>query len=126
MSETTVDEYIAALDEPRRATAARLRTLVREAVPEARESVKWAQPVYDQDGPFVALKAFPKHVTLTFWRGATLAESSDPAGLLEGEGDRMRHIRFQALPDIREAEVASIVRAAAALNRELGDPTRRD
>lgn len=121
----TVDDYIAALAPARRATAERLRAVVRGAAPDAREIVKWGQPVYDANGPFAALKAFPKHVTITFWRGAALAESSDPTGVLAGDGDRMRHVRFHSADDVPADALADIIRAAVRLNAELGDPTKR-
>jgi len=118
----TVDEYIAAPSGGSRATAEALRAAVLSAEPAMSESIKWGQAVYDVNGPVVALKAHPNHVTLTFWRGAALA---DAQRMLEGDGDRMRHARF-ATPEVVDADaVAGLVREAAALNRELGDPTRR-
>jgi hypothetical protein len=88
----SVDDYVAAIPAPLDAVAAELRRVVRAAAPEALESVKWGQPVYDVGGPFAALKAYPKWITLTFWRGTALP---DPQGILAGDGDRMRHARFQ-------------------------------
>jgi uncharacterized protein YdhG (YjbR/CyaY superfamily) len=41
----TVDEYVASLSPEIRETAERLRGVIRAAAPEARESIKWAQPV---------------------------------------------------------------------------------
>lgn len=118
----TVDDYVAAIPEPLRDVAAELRRAVRDAAPEARESMKWAQPVWESDGPFVALKAHPRWVTLTFWRGAALP---DPAGVLDGEGERMKHARFGTVDEVRAAPISALVAAAVTLNRELGDPTRR-
>jgi len=118
----TVDDYVAAIPAPLDAVAAELRRVVRAAAPDARESVKWGQPVYDAGGPFAALKAFSRHVTLTFWRGAALA---DPTGLLAGDGDRMRHARFTSVDEVREEAIADLVREAVELNRTLGDPTKR-
>ncbi len=118
----SVDDYLAAIPGELREVAGTLRGGIRDAAPEAAEAMKWGQPVYDARGPFVALKAHPRHVTLTFWRGAALP---DPAGLLSGEGDRMRHARFASVADVDETAVAGLVRAAVDLNRELGDPTRR-
>jgi hypothetical protein len=118
----TVDDYVASIPPPLDAVAAELRRVVQAAAPEAGESIKWGQPVYDAGGPFAALKAFSRHVTLTFWRGAALP---DPTGLLGGDGDRMRHARFSSLDDVREEPIADLVRAAMELNRTLGDPTKR-
>lgn len=118
----TVDSYIAALDPERRATAEALRAAILAAEPTAKESIKWAQPVWEISGPFVALKAFPRWVSLTFWRGAALAASHP---MLEGEGDRMRHVRFTAVDFVDVEAVQALVKDAAAANRELGDPTTR-
>ena len=118
----TVDDYIAAVPAPLTAVAEALRAAVREAAPDARESIKWGQPVYDMGGPFAALKAYPRWVTLTFWRGGTLA---DPTGILAGDGDRMKHARFATVDEVQAAPVGDLVRAAVALNAELGDPTKR-
>ncbi len=118
----TVDDYVAKIPPALRDVATELRRVVREAAPEAIESVKWGQPVYDSGGPFAALKAYPRWITLTFWRGAALP---DPGGLLAGEGDRMRHARFQSVADVQPGAISELVRAAVAMNAELGDPTRR-
>jgi hypothetical protein len=121
----TVDGYIDALGEPRAETARRLREAIRAAAPDARESIKWGQPVYESDGPFVALKGFPRWVTLTFWRGAQLAGDGHGAGLLDGEGDRMRHVRFSRVDDVDAGRIGDVIRAAVELNRIHGDPTKR-
>jgi hypothetical protein len=118
----SVDDYVAAVPAPLTPVADALRAAVREAAPDAKESIRWGQPVYDADGPFAALKAYPRWITLTFWRGGAL---TDPAGILAGDGDRMKHARFASVEEVRSAAVAELVRAAVALNAELGDPTKR-
>ncbi len=118
----TVADYVASIPAPLDAVAAELRRVVQAAAPEASESIKWGQPVYDAGGPFAALKAFSRHVTLTFWRGAALA---DPTGMLGGDGERMRHARFSSVADVHEGPIAELVREAVELNRTLGDPTSR-
>ena len=118
----TVDDYVAAIPAPLIAVAEDLRAAVRAAAPDAKESIKWGQPAFESGGPFAALKAYPRWVTLTFWRGTALA---DPTGILAGDGDRMKHARFASVEEVRAAPVADLVRAAVALNAELGDPTKR-
>ncbi len=113
---------MAKIPAPLSAVAGELRAAVRAAAPHATESVKWGQPVYESGGPFAALKAYPRWITLTFWRGAALP---DPAGVLAGDGDRMKHARFASVAEVRGAPVAELVQAAVALNAELGDPTKR-
>jgi hypothetical protein len=45
-----------------------------------------------EDVPFGYVNAFKKHVNVGFFHGAALA---DPAGLLEGTGKRMRHVKLR-------------------------------
>lgn len=44
------------------------------------------------DAPFAYVNAFKAHASVGFFYGAMLA---DPAGLLEGEGKRMRHAKLR-------------------------------
>jgi len=45
MKPTTADEYVATLEDWSADVVTRLRDLITDAVPEARERLKWAQPV---------------------------------------------------------------------------------
>lgn len=82
--------------------------------------MKWGQPVYEEDGPICYFKSFSDHVTFGFWRGT---EMPDPAGLLRGEGDKMRHVRLTMFDDIPRDPLEEFVRNAVRLNRERGNPT---
>jgi hypothetical protein len=117
----TVAEYAAGLGDWRSDVVLALRGLVREAAPEAKESIKWAQPVYEENGPFCYIRAFKNHVNFGFWRGVDLPNE---AGILEGSGEKMRHVRVTGLEDIREDVFQDLVRAAVALNHSKGDPTK--
>jgi hypothetical protein len=119
---TTVDAYVASLAAPLADVATAVRDLIRAAAPEASEAVKWAQPVYEQNGPFAYFRASSKHVTFGFWRGAEL---DDPNGLLEGTGEQMRHVKLASADGIDREALAAFVRQAVELNRAKGDPTRR-
>ncbi|NIS81601.1 MAG: hypothetical protein GTO14_15670, partial [Anaerolineales bacterium] len=57
MADKTVDAYIVGLDGWKAEVAARIRTIIKDAAPEAEESIKWAQPVYEFNGPFSYFKA---------------------------------------------------------------------
>jgi hypothetical protein len=121
MAVKTVDEYVDSLDDWRAEVVAELRRIVRAAVPKASEAIKWAQPVYDDNGPVAWIKAHRSHVNIGFWRGAEL---SDPKGLLEGDGDKMRHIKIASQADVKKGAITALVKQAAKLNREKGSPTR--
>ena len=115
----TVDDYVAALAADQRAIVNALRALVKSAAPRATESFKWAQPVYESNGPFAYIKAHKAHVTLGFWRGVELAAGS---GLLETSGSKMAHMKIHTAADIPAAVVRRLVRDAVKLNAVKGDP----
>ena len=56
MAEKTVAGYIAQLNDNQGEIVSKVRTIILEAVPEATESIKWAQPVYETNGPFANIK----------------------------------------------------------------------
>ena len=117
-----VDAYVAALPVAQQEVANRLRRLIADAAPSARESIKWAQPVYEEKGPFAYFKAHRGHVTLGFWRGVEL---DGGRGVLESSGSRMAHVKLIAVGEIDEPLVRGLVKKAVVLNREKGDPTRK-
>lgn len=121
MSKNKVDEYISNQDGWKGDIIAQLRTLVTNAAPEAKESFKWAQPVYELNGPFCYMKAFKNSVNFGFWRGVEL---DDPHGLLQGSGAKMRHVKLQSTDDIDEEAFSTFVKLAVNLNMEKGDPTK--
>jgi hypothetical protein len=118
----TVDEYIDGLGgDWRSETVASLRSVVDSAAPAAASTIKWAQPVWESNGPFAYVKAFRSSVNIGFWRGAQL---EDRNGILEGDGDRMKHLTLREGDAIPADELAGFVRQAVELNRELGSPAR--
>ena len=122
MAAKTIDEYVAGLGGDWRGEAvARLRQIVDAAAPEASSTIKWAQPVWDTNGPFAYVKAFTSSVNIGFWRGTQL---DDPAGILDGEGERMKHLTLREGDPIPADELAGFVRQAVELNREHGSPAR--
>ncbi|MGE0790359.1 MAG: DUF1801 domain-containing protein [Sandaracinaceae bacterium] len=118
----TVDEYLGGLSGWMSIVGQMVRRSFAHAAPDATSSVKWAQPVWEDHGPFAYLRAYGNHMNLGFWRGAQLP---DPHGLLQGDGDRMKHIALHRPEDYRPQHVEELIRAAVELNRAHGDPTRR-
>jgi hypothetical protein len=121
MTAKSVEEYIAGLPASQATIVERVRAVFKSAAPDVRESIKWAQPVYEDGGPFAYIKAFPKAVNVGFWRGADLA---DPDGVFEGDGDRMRHVKVRTVEELDEDRLLTWAKEAVSLNRASGDPTR--
>jgi hypothetical protein len=118
-----VDDYVAnKLNADQAEIVNSLREIVRAAAPKATESIKWGQPVYEENGPFAYIKSSKSHIAFGFWRGAELA---DPNGMLVGEGERMKHVKIASMKDIQKKQLQAFVKEALKLNREKGDPTRR-
>ncbi|TQV78047.1 DUF1801 domain-containing protein [Exilibacterium tricleocarpae] len=72
------------------------------------------------DAAFGYVNAFTAHVNVGFFRGAELV---DPAGLLEGSGKYMRHVKLRPESDIDAAALRQLIEAAYAdmqsrLNKE--------
>jgi hypothetical protein len=66
---------------------------MRSCGPDVRELMHDGCPVACVgDAPFAYVNAFKAHANVGFYLGATL---SDPAGLLEGAGKRMRHVKLR-------------------------------
>jgi hypothetical protein len=109
----TVAEYIDGLDDWRAEAVSTLHRLIMEVAPDAKASIKWARPVYEYNGALCYVVAFKNHVNLGFSRGVDLP---DDAGILEGSGKQMRHVKVTSVEDIREDVLAELIRAAVALN----------
>ena len=63
------------------------------------------------EAAFAYLDAFTAHVNIGFYRGASL---SDPAGLLEGAGKAMRHVKIRPGRPVNEAALIALVTSAYA------------
>lgn len=119
----TVDKYVATKAKaPWKAVMAELRQTVRTACPEATETIKWGQVVFECGGPFAWMKAFNNYVGFGFWRGAEL---EDPDRILHGTGNRMRHIKLDDPDTLPIAKIDALVRQSVDLNRRKGSPTLR-
>lgn len=64
-----------------------------------------------EDAPFAYVDSFTSHVNVGFFYGATLA---DPAGLLEGSGKRMRHVKLHPGREVDAAALGDLINAAFA------------
>jgi hypothetical protein len=63
------------------------------------------------DAAFAYVNAFKAHVNVGFFRGAELA---DPAGLLEGTGKVMRHVKLDPTRALDAAALSKLINAAYA------------
>lgn len=118
-----IDARIAELGDWRGETLARVRALIRQALPDVVKEWKWRVPVWSHGGIVCTGEAYKKAVKLTFPKGAALA---DPAGLFNAslEGNVRRAIDIPEGGALDEEAFKALIRAAAALNGASG-PKRK-
>ena len=117
-----IDARIAALDDWRGDTLARVRALIREADPQVVEEVKWRKPsnpsgvpTWSHAGILCTGELYKDKVKLTFARGAAL---DDPARLFNAslDGNTRRAIDLREGDAIDAPAFKALICAAAALN----------
>ncbi len=120
-----IDRRIAELADWRGDTLARVRRLIKQAVPEVVEEWKWrGVPVWEHEGIICTGETYKEYVKLTFAKGASLA---DPARLFNAslEGNMRRAIDLHEHDRLDERAFKALVRAAAALNESKRTPTKK-
>jgi hypothetical protein len=110
-----VDAWMEAAPAAHRDLLVAARALIGAALPDAREAIKWGYPTWVGNGNIVALVPYADHVNLQFHQGAHLA---DPAGLLEGTGKGLRHVKVRHARDLKGPRLAAILRSALRRDRE--------
>jgi hypothetical protein len=118
-----IDARIAALDDWRGETLAKVRKLIHEADPEVEETWKWrGVPVWEHAGILCTGETYKAAVKLTFAKGASL---DDPKGLFNSslDGNVRRAIDIHEGEAIDEAALKALVLEAVAAN--LAKPARK-
>jgi hypothetical protein len=111
-----IDGRIKELGDWRGETLSRLRSLIKQAVPEVTEEWKWrGVPVWYHDGMICTGETYKSVVKATFFRGAQL---KDPSKLFNSslEGNARRAIDFHEGEKVDGPAFKALIREAAALN----------
>jgi hypothetical protein len=111
-----IDRRIADLGDWRGETLARMRALIKEAVPGVEEEWKWmGTPVWSSQGIICTGESYKSVVKLTFFKGASL---KDPDKLFNSslDGNVRRAIDIHEGEEVSATAFKGLVRAAVALN----------
>jgi hypothetical protein len=88
-----------------------LRRFVKRVETGLEESVKWGNGCWVKGKvPISYVYSAPDHVQFGFFHGSAL---KDPRGLLEGNGQYVRHVKIRKLSDIDEHVFKALLRQAA-------------
>jgi hypothetical protein len=116
-----IDQRIAELGDWRAETLSRMRKLIKQAVPDVVEEMKWVKatspgtPTWSHDGIICTGEPYKAVVKLTFAKGASL---KDPAKLFNSslEGNTRRAIDIHEGEKVDADAFKALIRAAVAVN----------
>jgi uncharacterized protein YdhG (YjbR/CyaY superfamily) len=112
----TPREYLKAVPEGQRPLIDKLRELIREAAPEAREEIRYGMLAYDDDGGLFALAAQKHYVSLyVLATDVLISMKKELAGIDHGKGC-LRFKKLESLPIDTLRELLS--RAKASKERD--------
>lgn len=121
----TFDDLVRGLDPNIEEICRSLRDLILRLDPDAVEVVRLGDNAASYGlGPKKMSEAYayimPKaaYVNLGFYNGAALA---DPAGLIEGTGKRLRHVKVRSIEDVARPAVRQLLEAAKTERQQARD-----
>ena len=109
----TIDEYLEALSDDKRAALKKLRSTIRTAAPKAEECISYRLPAFRLNGMLVAFGATANHCAFYPMSAATVAAHKDE---LKDYDTSKGTIRFEADKPLPVVLVRKLVKARIAEN----------
>ncbi len=106
----TVDEILSGLEQPRKETTEKIRSMVKSAIPDATEIVRRGRITYVLNGKdLLSVRPTQSHVDLLFVCGTTCGSR-----LLTGRGSKNepRHVKIRNMSDLDESELIRLLKEA--------------
>lgn len=99
MSAQEIDDYLAALDEPKRGTLAALRATILELIPDAEQGMSYGVPAFKIDGkPVAGFAAAKAHLSYFPHSGRVLAALADDVAGYDASKGTLRFAVDKPLP----------------------------
>src|SRR5688572_27746669 len=112
----TIDEYLAAVSDDKRAALEKLRRTIKSAAPKAEECISYGLPAFRQGRMLVAFGAAAKHCSFYPMSSRTIdAHKNELNGYSTSKGT----IRFQTGKPLPAALVRKLVKARLAENEAM-------
>ncbi len=83
---TTISEYIAAAPKESQAKLRELRAILKKAAPKAKETIKWGNPVFEENRILFAFAAFRNHMNFMPTPSVIQAFEKELSGFVTGRG----------------------------------------
>ena len=118
MSAAEIDEYLEALEEPKRSTLARLRRDILAVVPDAEQCISYAVPGFKVAGKTIAgFAAFKNHLSYLPHSGSVFPElAQELAGYRRSSGALRFPVDQPLPPELVERLIAVRLRQAGMLS----------
>lgn len=114
-SAESVGEYISAAPKEARSHLKELQAVVKSAVPNAEEGIRWGKPYYKLNGMLAGFDAYANHIGFEIWADALAEEDRKK---LEESGykttQRTFHIRYDQ--DVPKSVIKKMLKAQATAN----------
>ncbi|MES2169426.1 MAG: DUF1801 domain-containing protein [Actinomycetota bacterium] len=113
MTAAEIDEYLANIPEPKRATLERTRAQILAVLPDAEQCISYTMPAFRVDGKVIAgFAAFTKHLAYLPHSGSVLTALADDVAGYEQTKGSLHFAIDEPLPD---ALVRKLIEAKLAL-----------
>jgi uncharacterized protein YdeI (YjbR/CyaY-like superfamily) len=118
VTDPRVDAYIEKAEPFARPVLQHLRSLVHNACPEVKETIKWGFPHFEYKGLLCSMAAFKQHCAFGFWKAALMTDAEQFLNKLGNTG--MGHFdRITSINDLpKDKTMMAYIREAVKLNED--------
>lgn len=109
-----IDAYIEKSRDFAKPVLSHLRSLIHEACPEVKETLKWSMPSFEYKGILCGFAAFKEHCTFGFWKQSLMEQGVFPEKNAMGSFGRITSLKD--LP--KDGTMKKLIREAVRLNDE--------
>jgi hypothetical protein len=110
-----LDKYLSPFTNDIRTLVNDLRDKILKLESDLDEVIKWNNLIYEKNGMVCAIVAHKDHVNLEFAHGTEL---SDPDGMLEGTGKKMRHVKIRSSEVIESGKLTNLIKEALDIDKK--------
>lgn len=119
-SAKTVDEFVAKAPLEARAVLEQIRTVIKQAVPDAQETMGYGKPYYKYHGWMTGVTLYTKHLGVEIWDGLSSQDRKELEAL--GHKTGSKNFQIQYSQDVPIELLTRLVKAQAKRNEQKLKP----